>query len=346
VSVVAVVPARGGSKGLPNKNILSFRGKPLLTHSIEHGLAARNVERVLVSTDAPAYRELALAAGAEAPFLRPPSLAQDHSTDLEVFTHALEWLDRHEGYRPDAVVHLRPTYPTRRVEEVEGAVDLLLSNPRADSVRSVTAAPQSPYKMWRLDGAELRPLLESGLREAYNLPRQELPTVYMQNAAVDVVRANVILDQASMTGGRILAYVMDRLDDVDDWRDVAVAERCAPAGAPPRALTFVFDMDGVIATLVPGDDYARARPFGPGVAAVNRLHAAGNRIVIQTARGSQTGRDWTDLTREQLRRWGVHYDQLQFGKPAADYYVDDRTLSLATLQAWIDVADPRRNKSA
>jgi CMP-N,N'-diacetyllegionaminic acid synthase len=347
MSVLAVIPARSGSKSVPHKNILSFRGKPLLVHSVEHGLAARNVDRVVVSTDSPSYRDLALRAGAEAPFLRPPALAQDRSTDLEVFAHLLEWLDRHEGYRPELLVHLRPTYPTRRVEDVEAAVDMLEAEPGADSVRSVAPAPQTPYKMWTLRDGRLLPLLESSLPEAYNLPRQDLPAIYVQNAAVDVVRSAVILEQASMTGRRILAYVMDRFEDVDDWRDVAAAERFAPSGGLPKGQTFVFDVDGVVATLEPDNDYARARPFLPAIAAVNRLHAAGNRILIHTARGSQTGVDWTDLTREQLRRWGVRYDELRFGKPAADYYVDDRTMSLATLETWLDASDQaRRNKSA
>ena len=141
MSVLAIVPARSGSKSAPHKNVASFRGRPLLAHSVEHALRARNVDRVLVSTDSPRYRELALAAGAEVPFLRPAELAQDLSTDLEVFRHALEWLDAHEGYRPDVLVHLRPTAPTRRVADVENAVDLLLSDPDADSVRSVVEAP-------------------------------------------------------------------------------------------------------------------------------------------------------------------------------------------------------------
>jgi CMP-N-acetylneuraminic acid synthetase len=337
MSVLAIVPARSGSKGIPDKNVVSFRGKPLLVHSVQQALAARNVERVLVSTDSPRYREIALAAGAEAPFLRPEAFASDHATDLEVFIHALDWLDTHEGWRPEICVHLRPTFPTRSVEDVEKAVDLLLGDPTADSVRSVTLAPQTPYKMWRLDGeGTLHPLLESPLRDPWNLPRQTLPEVYLQNAAIDVVRSRVIRDQVSMTGRRILAYVMRDARDIDDWADLAAAEQGFPGGALPTGCTFAFDMDGVLATLVPDNDYEKAEPNRPGIALVNRLHDAGNKIVVFTARGSLTGRDWTQTTRAQLRSWGVRHHELRFGKPAADYYVDDRMISLATLKAWID----------
>jgi hypothetical protein len=264
-----------------------------------------------------------------------------------VFAHALGWLEQNEGYRPEVCVHLRPTYPTRTVGDVEAAVDALLADPTADSVRSVTPAPQTPYKMWRLEDGALRPLLESPFPEAYNMPRQALPPVYLQNAAVDVVRARVIREQRSMSGRRIVPYVMDRFHDIDDWRELAEAERHLPGGALPTGRVFAFDMDGVIATLVPNNDYTLAAAYPPAVALVNRLHDAGNRIVIYTARGSQTGLDWTETTSDQLRRWGVRHHELRFGKPAADFYIDDRMVSLATLQAWIDSCrDAQRSKSA
>jgi CMP-N-acetylneuraminic acid synthetase len=328
--------------------VISFRGKPLLVHSVEQAKAARNVERVLVSTDSPRYREIALAAGAAAPFLRPEAFAGDRSTDLEVFVHALDWLDANEGYRPDVCVHLRPTYPTRSVEDVEKAVDLLLSDPTADSVRSVVRAPHTPYKMWKLDDAgTLQPLLESPLREPWNLPRQTLPEVYLQNAAVDVVRSAVVRERRSMSGRRILAYVMQEAHDIDDWADLAAAEQGFPHGELPRGRTFAFDLDGVLATLAPDDDYRKSEPNAVGIALANRLFDAGNRIVVYTARGSMTGQDWARITERQLRRWGIRHHELRFGKPAADYYVDDRMISLATLKAWVDSANrgPRRQSA-
>jgi dTDP-glucose 4,6-dehydratase len=116
---------------------------------------------------------------------------------------------------------------------------------------------------------------------------------------------------------------------------------------PPSGRTFAFDLDGVIATLVPDNDYRKAVAYPPAVSLVNRLHDAGNHIVIYTARGSQTGIDWTQVTRDQLERWGVLHHELRFGKPAADYYVDDRLISLPTLQSWMDSCGrSHRSKSA
>jgi CMP-N-acetylneuraminic acid synthetase len=332
--VLALVPARSGSKSLPHKNIRAFRGKPLLAHSILQALEAETVGRVVVSTDSAEYAEIARAYGAEVPFLRPAELAGDLSTDLEVFQHALRWLAEHQGYRPDICVHLRPTYPTRTAADIDAAVRLLAARPDADSVRSVAPAPLTPYKMWRMgEDGFLRPLLEHDAPEAYNLPRQALPLVHMQNAAVDVVRAGVVLERGSMTGTRILGYAMPDFDDIDDWRDFERAQ--AGLDRLPAGATFVFDLDGVIARPVPDNDYRRAEPEPETIAIVNRLHAAGNRIVLHTARGTVTGIDWRDVTVEQLRRWGVRYHELLFGKPAGDFYVDDRNLSIGTLLSWL-----------
>jgi len=330
-SVLAIVPARSGSKGIPGKNLRSFRGKPLLAHSIDQALAAQHVTRVLLSTDDEHYADVGRKYGADVPFLRPADIAGDLSTDLELFEHALRWLEEHERYRPAIVVHLRPTYPTRTVADIDAAVELLRAHPDADSVRSVALAPHTPYKMWRRDErtGELQPLLADAPSGAHSMPRQNLPRVYLQNAAVDVIRRETIL-AGSMVGTHVLGYVMDRVHDIDD--DVDLEAAAWELGAMPTGKTIVFDLDGVIAQLVPGNDYNLCRAEPSGVEVVNKLHAAGNRIVIHTARGSMTGIDWRTTTEEQLQRWGVHYHELVFGKPAGDMYVDDRMIPFSALR--------------
>jgi CMP-N-acetylneuraminic acid synthetase len=220
VEVLALVPARGGSKGIPRKNLRLLGGEPLVTHTIRHALDAGTVTRTVVSTDDAEIAEVARAAGAEVPFVRPAELAADDSTDLGVFRHALHRLEEHEGYRPELVVHLRPTNPVRRVERIDEAVRALAADPEADSLRSVSWPAQTPYKMWRIAGGYLEPLLQvDGLPEAHSLPRQALPEVWWQNGYVDVIRPRTILVDASMTGRRVLPFVIDEPFVEIDYED-------------------------------------------------------------------------------------------------------------------------------
>src|SRR5512140_1442523 len=125
--VLAIIPARGGSKGIPRKNIRDFAGYPLIAYSIAAGLQAKSVSRVIVSTDDEEIAAVARQCGAETPFLRPAEFAQDTSTDLPLFEHALQWLAEHENYRPEVVVQLRPTSPLRPRDLVDRAVSILLA---------------------------------------------------------------------------------------------------------------------------------------------------------------------------------------------------------------------------
>lgn len=327
--VIAIIPARSGSKGIPHKNVREMAGKPLLAHSIEQARAARLVERTIVSTDSPEYADIARRHGAETPFLRPAEFAQDASTDLEVFTHALAWLSENEGHVPEICVHLRPTHPVRRPEEIDAAVRVLLDRPDLDSVRSVAPAAETPYKMWRrgADGL-LTPVAPPPVPEAASLPRQLLPAVYLQNASIDAVRSRVILEKRSMTGDRVYGQVMDESFDIDTPVQWEAAARRLSAERTAGPLTFCFDIDGVIASIVPDNDYAKALPLADNIRTVNALHAAGHTILLHTARGAKTGIDWTGLTRRQMADWNVRHHKLLFGKPAADYYVDDKNASM------------------
>jgi N-acylneuraminate cytidylyltransferase len=240
VEVLALVPARGGSKSIPRKNIRPFAGHPLIAYSIAAGLAAEMVTRVVVSTDDDEIAAIARLYGAETPFLRPAEFSQDNTPDLPVFQHALRWLAEQEGYRPEIVVQLRPTSPFRRVRHIDEAVHLLANRREADSVRTVCIPFQNPFKMWRIgsDGF-MKPLIadveivsntdggaqagEARRLEPYNLPRQALPDVYWQTGYVDVAWADTILSMGSMTGERILPLVIDPsewidIDSPDDWR--------------------------------------------------------------------------------------------------------------------------------
>src|ERR1700690_1989737 len=133
--VLAIIPARGGSKGIPHKNIRNFAGYPLIAWSIAAGKQSKLATRVLVSTDDEEIASIARQYGAEVPFLRPVELAQDNTLDLPVFEHALKWLEEIEEYKPEIVIQLRPTSPIRPRGCVDEAVSILLEHPRANCVR-------------------------------------------------------------------------------------------------------------------------------------------------------------------------------------------------------------------
>lgn len=219
--VLALVPARGGSKGLPNKNILPLLEHPLIAYSIRAGLQCPLVDRTVVSTDSASIAAVARQYGAEVPFMRPEALAGDLSRDLEVFLHALHWLAEHEGYEPDLILQLRPTSPVRFAADLEKGIRLLAEHPTATSLRGVTPSPVTPFKMWWVDGPgrPMRPLLHlPDVKEPFNEPRQHLPQTYWQTGTLDIIRRETLLGLNSMTGGQILPFVIDNqyAVDIDD----------------------------------------------------------------------------------------------------------------------------------
>jgi len=245
VKTLALIPARGGSKGIPRKNVMMIAGKPLIAYSILQGLASLHIDRVIVATDDAEIADVARDWGAEVPFVRPDEYAQDLSPDIDVFRHTLNWLRENEAYEPDLVVHLRPPGPARRVELIDQAIELLVSNPDADAVRSVSIAIQTPYKMWEVttDGY-MRPVLRlDGVADSQSLPRQLLPPVYWQNGYVDVVRPRAILDKNSMWGEQVIPFVIDEhlleIDYPENVPEIENALRQMQDGGPlqpaPRA---------------------------------------------------------------------------------------------------------------
>lgn len=228
MNVLAIVPARAGSKGLLNKNILPVNNHPLIAYSVVAGIQSPSITRVICSTDSESIAKIAATYGAEIPFLRPSELAQEHSTDLEAFSHALSWLQKNEGYKPDFVVQLRPTSPIRFISDIERGIRLMLNNPKADSLRGVSTPNTTPYKMWKIskDGVLVPLLTLPGEPEPYNLPRQQLPEIWAQTGTIDVIKIETIIDKDSMTGHIVLPLFVGEecYVDIDSLRDLKLAE--------------------------------------------------------------------------------------------------------------------------
>lgn len=336
MQILAIIPARSGSKSVRNKNIRLLNGKPLLAYSVEHALASRYIDRVIVDTDSEDYAGIAREYGAEVPYIRPAKLAEDTSLDYEVFYHALTCLRDREGYVPEMIVQLRPTYPIRDVKDIDNMIEMLERNDNADSVRCVVPAKEIAYKMWRVqDDGRMTPLL-TDIPEAYNMPRQVLPAIYYQNACIDVIRSSTILEKHSMSGEYILGYIMDHFFDIDTEEELIKCEKYLKLLNSKKK--YVFDIDGVIAKYREDLDYASALPDKRMIQIINRLYDAGNDIVLFTARGYKTGINWEEITRRQLAAWGLRYHELKFGKPDADYYIDDKMLDIKEL---LELFEPR-----
>ena len=227
ISTIAIIPARGGSKGISNKNIVELAGKPLIAHSIEDSLNCPNIQRTIVSTDDPEIAEVARQYGAEVPFMRPAMLAEDDTPDLPVFVHTLEWLREQENSLPELVVHLRPTTPLRPPGLIEKGIQMIMEDPQADCVRSVREPPHTPYKMWQIEGDYIKPFLKLRDEESFNLPRQKLPQVFCHDGLLDVIRTSTILEKNTMSGKRILPLRTEDtffVVDIDKPVDLVLAE--------------------------------------------------------------------------------------------------------------------------
>ena len=228
-AVLAVIPARGGSEGLPGKNLLDGGGRSLIARAVEAALDAQTVDRVLGSTDDPDIAATMVEAGAEVPWLRPPDLALADTPDPPVFLHALRMLAR-TGYEPEIVVNVRPTAPLRTGADIDGAVRLLVEHPAVPSVKSVSPPVKHPYKMWSIEAdGTLRPLIPEWHDRHGGDPdvaRQRLPSVFASDGAVDAVRVRALLDTGRFHPGPVLAYLMDpaRSLDVDSREDLLLAE--------------------------------------------------------------------------------------------------------------------------
>jgi len=231
--IVGLIPARAGSKRVPNKNVLRLHGHPLLAYTISAALDSGVFEKVIVSTDSDEYAQIALHYGAEVPFLRPNSLAQDSSADIGWVAHALENLAL-IGYEIEIFSILRPTSPFRNASTIRRAYEEFSSRTDIDSIRAVELCSQHPGKMWRIKGDHLVPLLSvqpDGL-DWFSLPTQSLPEVWVQNASLEIAFSRCVLESESISGNRIAPFktVFPEGIDINSEFDFARAKMIVDEG--------------------------------------------------------------------------------------------------------------------
>lgn len=224
-TVVALIPARAGSKGVPGKNMRVVGGIPLIAWSVAVARQVGAFGRVVVSTDGTEIADAARSFGAEVPFMRPPALAEDRSPDRDYIMHALDFL-REEGREPSHIAILRPTTPVRAPEVLAAAVGAILAKPAATALRSVHELPEPPQKMMGIEDGWLTGLFPHDPRpEYYNLPRQTFPPAYHPNGYVDIVTRDWLRQsQTGIFGPRVLGFVTEHVIEVDRAGDFDLLE--------------------------------------------------------------------------------------------------------------------------
>lgn len=219
-SCIAIIPARGGSKTVPKKNIRRVWGHPLVAYSIVAAKLTKRIQRVIVSTDSLEIGEIARAYGADVPFLRPSKYAQDNSADIDFMRHAIQWLYENEGKIPEYIVHMRPTTPIRSPQVIDDAIFKIQSNLEATSLRSGHLCHHPPYKWFKDNGKYWGPLISGMTCDEVNMPRQDFPAIYIPNGYVDIVKTDFIIKSDLMHGDKMIGYITNEIPDIDTEMDL------------------------------------------------------------------------------------------------------------------------------
>ncbi|MCH8012549.1 MAG: acylneuraminate cytidylyltransferase family protein [Candidatus Marinimicrobia bacterium] len=226
MKIIALIPARAGSKGISSKNIKKLGKYPLIAYSIAAAKLSKYIEEIIVTTDSEHIAEISRKYGAEVPFLRPTEISQDYSTDMEFFEHFISFNKNNKLKLPDYIVHLRPTSPLRDIEVLDEGIEHMLSNNNATGLRSVYPSSISPFKIFLMEGSFLKGFFPDDPRdEYYNLPRQAFPQTYIPNGYVDIVKPST-LESGVLHGNKLLGYLVNKVPDIDVEEDFVYAAGC------------------------------------------------------------------------------------------------------------------------
>ena len=210
--ILAIIPARGGSKRIPKKNIKKLNGKHIIIYTIEAALQSKYQMRIIVTTDDKETARISKEHGAEVPFIRPKNLAQDETATLPVLQHTINYLRNKANYYPEIIVLLQPTSPFRQAKHIDEAFDLFLNN-EVDSIVSLCEADYSPYWLRRIDKyGRVFPLLEC--KQKYKRIQDE-PKVYRLNGAIYITKVDIIMKSNKLLGSNTMAYIMKKEYSID-----------------------------------------------------------------------------------------------------------------------------------
>lgn len=228
LDIIALIPARSGSKRVKNKNIRPLNNHPMIAYSIQAALQSGIFTRVIVSTDSDEIAQIAKYYGAEVPFLRPEEFATDTSPDIEWIKHLLEKICI-EDITHNCFSILRPTSPFRLPETIKRAWQQFSQDPGADSLRAVEKCSQHPAKMWRIFGNRMKPVMANPNYDEtpwHSTPYQALPEIFVQNASLEIAYIDTVLKKGSIAGDLIMPFITDEFEgfDINHLNDWIIAE--------------------------------------------------------------------------------------------------------------------------
>lgn len=221
--MIALIGARGGSKSIPNKNIVDLGGHPLIAYSVVASKLSNLIDETYVSTDSTKISKIAKKYGAKVPFIRPSFLAKDSSTDFSFFEHFIQHLIANGEELPNFIVHLRPTTPLREIGVINEAINFFLKDDEATSLRSMHKSGTSPYKMFKLKNSFATPAISGQEIISTNNSRQSFETTYDPNGYIDIVRTNNLSKFKCLHGPKMRIWQTDRVPDIDNEYDLRFA---------------------------------------------------------------------------------------------------------------------------
>ena len=214
MKIIAIIPARAGSTSIKNKNLIKIKNKTLISYSIAAAKKSKFINRIIVSTDSEKIKKFAKKNGAEVPFLRPKKISGFLSKDIDYLKHCIYSLKK-DKYYPDFIVLLRPTTPFRETKIIDDAIRLFKKS-KCDSLRSVSIAKETPFKMWRKKGKFIKPIFGMKKIDKTNFPRQKLEKFYWQNGYIDIIKPKTINKYRNELGKKILFYeIKSNIFEVD-----------------------------------------------------------------------------------------------------------------------------------
>lgn len=216
--ILVIIPARSGSKGIKDKNIKKIKNKPLLSYSIDYAKKCNLVDEIIVSTESSKYAKMAKKFGAKVPFLRSKKLAGDKIQDFPVVRECLLKSENFFKIKFDYIILLRPTSPFREKKLIERGLKKLHHNKASSSVRSVIKTNCHPYRHWKINKKGKINSIINNVKEPYNIPRQQLPTLFFQSGDIEVIRRKTIL-KGSVSGNYVLALIVKSYNDIDTIED-------------------------------------------------------------------------------------------------------------------------------